>query len=131
LLIRKLKQYNYPYVLLVPALEEALRLHDMGYEVVRGDLDLPETYRRVRVDKAALVAATANDRLNTNVAFTVQDVSDKTPIVATASYPASVDILQLAGCDHVLQLGKMMGEALARRIGGGSSVVHVIGRFGA
>ncbi len=130
LLIRKLNQYDYDYVVLLPDLEEALRLSDLGYNVVRGDLDLPETYRRVRVENAALVAVTGNDRLNTNVAFTVQDVSDKTPIVATASYPASVDILYLAGCDHVLQLGKMMGEALARRIAGGSSVVHVIGQFG-
>lgn len=130
LLIRKLNQYHYSYVLLVADLQEALRLHHLGYNVVRGDLDLPETYRRVRVEKAALVAATANDRLNTNVAFTVQDVSDETPIVATASHPASVDILHLAGCDHVLQLGEMMGHALARRISGGSSLVHVIGRFG-
>lgn len=131
LLIRKLNQFQYDYVLIVADLEEALRLNDLGYKVVRGDLDLPETYRRVRVEKAALVAATANDRLNTNVAFTVQDVSDRTPIVATAAYPASVDILQLAGCDHVLQLGEMMGQALARRISGGGSAVHVIGRFGA
>jgi voltage-gated potassium channel len=130
LLIRKLDQYQYRYVLLIPDLTEALRLHDLGYSVVRGDLDLPETYRRLRVAQAALVAATANDRLNTNVAFTVRDVTPDTPIVATASYPASVDILQLAGCDHVLQLGEMMGQALARRVYGGASALHVIGRFG-
>ena len=130
LLIRKLNQYQYPYVLLVADLAEALRLHDLGYNVVRGDLDLPDTYRRLRVEKAALVAATANDRVNTNVAFTVQDVSDATPIVATASFEASVDILQLAGCDHVLQLGEMMGQGLARRVAGGAAAVHVMGRFG-
>lgn len=130
LLIRKLDQYQYEYVLLVPELTEALRLHDMGYRVVRGDTDLPETYRRVRVEKAALVAATANDRLNTNVAFTVREQSEKTPIVATAAMPASVDILQLAGCDHVLQLGEMMGQALARRVAGGPTSVHLIGQFG-
>ena len=130
LLIRKLNQYQYPYVLLIPDLDEALRLHDLGYSVVRGDLDLPETYRRVRVERAALVAATADDRVNTNVAFTVQDVSATTPIVATASHAASVDILKLAGCDHVLQLGEMMGQSLARRVSGGTSAVHAIGHFG-
>lgn len=130
LLIRKLDQYRYSYVLLVPDLTEALRLHDQGYSVVRGDPDLPETYRRLRVERAALLAATASDHLNTNVAFTVQDVSAKTPIIGTASDPASVDILQLAGCDHVLQLGKMLGEALARRAAGGPSAVHVVGQFG-
>ena len=130
LLIHKLQQYRYEYVLLVSDLSEALRLHDLGYSVVRGDPDLPQTYRRLRVEQAALLAATANDRLNTNVAFTVQDVSADTPTIATASSPASVDILELAGCDYVLQLGKMLGEALARRIAGGPSAVHVVGRFG-
>ncbi len=130
LLIHKLQQYRYEYVLLVSDLTEALRLHDLGYSVVRGDPDLPQTYRRLRVEQAALLAATANDRLNTNVAFTVQDVSADTPTIATASSPASVDILELAGCDYVLQLGKMLGEALARRIAGGPSAVHVVGRFG-
>lgn len=129
-LIRKLNQYQYRYVLVIPDLMEALNLHDMGYSVIHGDLDLPETYRRLRVERAALLAATANDRLNTNVAFTVQDVSDATPIIATSSDPASVDILQLAGCDYVLELAKMLGEALARRVAGGPTAVHVVGQFG-
>jgi len=129
-LIEKLTHYNYPYVLLVSELAEALRLHDLGFRVVRGDLDNPLTYRRVRVEQAALVATTANDRVNTNVAFTVREVSEKVPIIATADVPASVDILELAGSNHVLQLGEMMGQALARRVSGGGTVAHAIGRFG-
>ncbi|MCL4832871.1 MAG: NAD-binding protein, partial [Caldilineaceae bacterium] len=129
-LIEKLTQYNYPYVLLVPEIVEALRLHDLGFRVVRGDLDNPQTYRRVRVEEAALVATTANDRVNTNVAFTVREVSELVPIIATANVPASVDILELAGSNHVLQLGDMMGQALARRVSGGDTMAHTIGRFG-
>lgn len=129
-LVEKLTQYNYPYVLLVPELEEALRLHDLGYRVVRGDLDNPQTYRRVQIEQAALVATTANDRVNTNVAFTVREVSESVPIIATANVPASVDILELAGSNHVLQLGDMMGQALARRVSGGDAMAHTIGRFG-
>src|SRR5690606_30079722 len=53
-LIERLEQYHYPYVLLAPDLGEALRLHDLGYRVVRGDLDSPDTYRQVRVDRALL-----------------------------------------------------------------------------
>src|SRR5690606_3315416 len=48
----------------------------------------------------------------------------------TASSPASVDILQLAGCSQVLQLGEMLGQALARRILGRDAKSHVIGEFG-
>jgi Trk K+ transport system NAD-binding subunit len=129
-LIEKLEQYQYAYVLLVTDLTETLRLYELGYKVVRGDLDNPETYRRVQAAQAALVATTAGDQVNTNVAFTVREVSETVPIIATANAEASVDILELAGADHVLQLGKMMGEALARRVSGGDTMAHVIGSFG-
>lgn len=128
-LIKKLNQYHYEYVLLVGDLEEALRLHDLGYRVVRGDLDNPETYRRIAADRARLVATTANDMLNTNVAYTVREISETVPIMATANFQASVDILELAGSNHVLQLGEMLGRALARRVSGGDTLAHVIGQF--
>lgn len=128
-LIERLKQFHHRYVVLTPELEDALRLHDLGVKVVRGDLDNPETYRRVHVEQAALVVTTANDRLNTNVAFTVREVSESVPIIATANAAASVDILELAGCNHVLQLGEMMGQALVRRVTGGDARAHVIGRL--
>ena len=104
-------------------------MHDLGVKVVRGDLDNPETYRRVHVEQAALVVTTANDRLNTNVAFTVREVSETVPIIATANAAASVDILELAGCNHVLQLGEMMGQALVQRVTGGDARAHMIGRL--
>jgi Trk K+ transport system NAD-binding subunit len=129
-LVEKLTQYQYGYVLLVPDLAEALRLYELGYKVVRGDLDNPETYRQVRAENAALVATTANDQMNTNVAFTVREVADMVPIIATANAAASVDILELAGSNHVLQLGEMMGQALARRVSGGDTMAHTIGQFG-
>lgn len=128
-LIKKLDQYHYEYILLVGDLSEALRLHDLGYRVVRGDLDNPETYRRVAAGNARLVATTANDMLNTNVAYTVREISETVPIMATANFRASVDILELAGSNHVLQLGEMLGAALARRVSGGDTLAHVIGRF--
>jgi Trk K+ transport system NAD-binding subunit len=38
-------------------------------------------------------------------------------------------MLKLAGCSHVLHLGDMLGQSLARRILGGDAVTHVIGQF--
>jgi voltage-gated potassium channel len=128
-LIERLRQYGYSYVVIVPELMEALRLHDLGYRVLLGDLDNPETYRRARADKARLVATTNNDRLNTNVAFTVREISESVPIISTANFTASVDILELAGSTHVLQLGALMGQAFARRVMGGDTLAHVIGQF--
>ena len=47
-LIKKLRQYKYSYVVLCPDLEEALKLSDMDIRVVVGELDDPETYRKLK-----------------------------------------------------------------------------------
>ena len=128
-LIKKLNQYHYPYVILVPDITEALKLHDMGLNVVMGDLDDPETYSKIRVGQAALVATTHTDVVNTNVAFTAREVSEDVPIVATAAADGSVDILELAGCNRVLRLAEMIGRSLARRVLGRDAKTHEIGQF--
>ncbi len=127
-LINKLTQFGYPYALLVQELEEALRLHDLGLNVVLGDLDDPETYHRTRAEKAGLVVTTSLDTINTNVAATVRGVASQVPIIATAEDPASTDILELAGASRVLQLYEMMGRSLARRASGVDAMTHVIGQ---
>lgn len=129
-LIERCRQAGVPYVLLVPELDDALRLHDQGYEVMRGALDDPATYQAARVEQAALVAATSPDTTNTNIAFTVRELSETVPIVATANSSASIDVLELAGCDQVLHLGDLLGRALSRRIVGGDARTHVVGAFG-
>ncbi len=128
-LIDKLTQYQYSYVVLIADLTEALRLHDMGYRVMLGDLDDPETYWRARVNQALFVAATGSDQANTNVAFTVREISESVPVIAVANTHASVDILELAGCSHVLELGEIMGQALARQVVDDATRAHVIGQF--
>ncbi len=128
-LIRKLTQYHYPYVILAPEVNEALRLHDQDLRVMVGEIDDPETYRKVGVDRAALVVTTHSDTVNTNVAFTVREISATTPIVATALETPSLDILELAGCNRVLQLAEMLGQSLAWRIIGRDAKTHVIGQF--
>lgn len=128
-LINRLSQFGYRYALVVKDLPEALRLHDLGINVVLGEPDLPETYERLNVQQAALLAATGSDMLNTNIAFTVRELSASVPIITTADSAAAEDILKLAGSTHVIQLGQLMGQSLARRTLGGDAVAHVIGHF--
>ncbi|MDA1272571.1 MAG: NAD-binding protein [Verrucomicrobia bacterium] len=128
-LIRKLNQFGYPYVLLVRDPESALKLHDDGINVMVGDPDLPETYQRIRLARAAMVVATGSDVGNTNIAFTIREESKHVSILTTASTDQAVDILQLAGSTRVFKLGDLMGQALARRTSGGDAVAHVIGHF--
>ena len=127
--IRRLEQYKYAYSVLVPDVEEALRLHDLGVNVVVGELDDPETWQRVRADQAALVMTTGSDVANTNVAFTARGISEKVPVISTATDESSVDVLELAGSNHVLRLEETIGRSFARRVTGGDALAHVIGQF--
>jgi Trk K+ transport system NAD-binding subunit len=129
-LIERLENRHIDYVLLVADREEAGRLHDRGLRVAVGELDDPESWKRVRAQQAGLVATTCNDFTNTNAAFTVRGVTPDVPVIATADDPASVDILELAGCTHVLQLAEELGQALARRTIGADAMTHAIGEIG-
>ncbi len=125
-LIERLERHDQEYALLVPDLKEALNLHDEGVHVMVGELDDPESYRRIRAGDAALVVTTASDAVNSNIAFTVRETFPAVPILGTANDEASVDILELAGCNQVLRLGEMMGGFFARSTLGGGKVTHLV-----
>ena len=125
-LIRRIESYRADYVLVAETIEKAQQLLDMGLKVVVGNLNDPDTYQRVNADRAAMVATTAADVTNTAVAFTVREVAPQVPIVATAKSEVSVDILELAGSDHVLRLDEIVGEWFSRRLVGGERASHVI-----
>ena len=129
-LVARAKRARKPTVLLVEDADQASRLHDEGYREMVGPLDSPETYRRARVHAASLVASTQADTSNTNVAFTVRQVDSEVTIAVTAEKQASVDVLELAGADHVIQLAPTLGRELAQRVLGTTGRAHVIGNVG-
>jgi len=129
-LIGMLERETWRYVLLVGEIAEALRLHDEGFSVMLGEIDDPATYHRARAENARMVVAAQKDTTNTNIAFTVREISASVSIVAVAYLPASVDILELAGCNQVLQLGEMLGQSFARRVFGRDARSLVVGEFG-
>jgi len=128
-LIKKLKNHQYEYVVVVEDPRHALELHDMGIHVAVGEIDDPETYRRMRVDQASLVVATHRDEINTNIAFTVRELNENVPIITTADSPHSEDILQMAGSTRVLKLHDMLGRSLATWTVGGDCRSTIISQF--
>lgn len=125
-LIHRAVTAEVPYVLLVEDIEEAVSLHDLGYRVMVGPLDDPETYRSAAMERAAMLVTARSDQTNANIAFTAREVTQAGLVVATAGSPDAVDVLQLAGADHVIELGPSLGKAFARRIlspGAQSSVI--------
>lgn len=128
-LIGKLDQFGHSYVVIIPDLEEAQRLHDRQIRVMIGELDDPKTYEAARIGAAAMVATTLSDQQNTTVAFTSRGVSELTPVVATVDEQVSAQILSMAGATAVLRFPDIMGHALARCITGGDALTHIVARF--
>jgi Trk K+ transport system NAD-binding subunit len=128
-LIQKLAQYGIDYVILVPELQNALDLHDQGYQVVLGELDDPDAYHRLNIDRAALVVVMNDDIASTNIIYTIRETNPGVATVTNADADDSLDILELAGSTHVYQFTKMLGKALARRVLGVGMAANIIGRF--
>ncbi len=128
-LIERLGAVGRRYFVLEPELARALELEESGLSVVLGSPEDIETYRRLGVDRAAMIVANVDDHVNTNIAFTVRELDEDVPIVSIARDPASVDVLELAGSTTVLELPDMLGRSLARRILAGDHRASVIGEF--
>ena len=128
-LVDKLKKYDYEYAIIATDLQRALELYDLNFKVVVGDLGDPETYKRLRIQNAAMLVVNNDDMVNTNISFTVREISKNVPIITNADVDDSIDILQLAGSTYVFQFMKMLGESLARRTLGMSMGANVIGEF--
>ena len=126
-LVEKFSQYRHEYIIVLEDVQQAMEIQDLDFKVAVGDLGDPQTYRRLKVEDAALVVANVDDMMNTNIAFTVREISQKVPIVANADLDDSLDILELAGSTHVFQYTKMLGQSLARRVLGTSTRANVIG----
>ncbi|HKL14428.1 MAG TPA: NAD-binding protein [Balneolaceae bacterium] len=128
-LIKKLVAYKIEYAIIEPDLQKALDLADMDYNVVNLDPTDFDTYGKLQIKKASLIVAAGTDTVNTNITFTVREFNPSVKIVATAASNDSVDILKLAGANHVIQMGEILGRSLARRTLGGNARVHVIGHI--
>jgi voltage-gated potassium channel len=128
-LLEKFSRYGYDYIIVLDDLKKAMEIYDLGYNVGYGLLDDPETYKKMRADEAALIFASNTDEINTNIAFTIRELTQTTRIVTTADSHDSIDILELAGSDLVLEPRKMIGEAFARRTSSFNASATNIGQF--
>jgi voltage-gated potassium channel len=128
-LIARLEHNQIPYFVIEPDPSAAAQLYQDGISVVQGEIDSELTYRRLRVKRARLVFANAEDTTNTNIILTVREIAHDVPIAAIAEEEDSIDILELSGATRVLPLKQILGEHLANRISVGAARTNVIGSF--
>ena len=115
-LVDDLSMYGLHCVLLCKDMQTALDLNDQGYNTVVGEHDASNVYSSLQLPQAAMLITLESDVRNTNIAFTARDVDGAVPITASAQSAESIDILRIAGCTHVFQFHRLLGEALARRV---------------
>ena len=127
--VDKLKRRGHDYVIIVPDLMRGAELHDMGYKVVVGEVDDPDTYIRVRLVDAALVVITNDDMMATNIAFTIRGITTKVPIIAGADKEHSLDILEFPGNTQVFLFMQMLGRALGERVIGVGRKTKIVSSF--
>ena len=128
-LMDKLTHFGYPFVLIVSSIKEALRLHDMGFPIMLGNLDENETFEDASIQNAAMVVTTDEDIRNVNIAFRARDSSPDLTIVSTCNKTTSEEVLSLAGATHVIRPAQQMGRFLSRRICCTDNATHIIGSF--
>ena len=126
-LIDRLALTETPYVVIEPDETIALRLKAEGVNVVNANLDSRETYEHVFAGQARFVVANCEDTVNTNIALTVREVSDRIPIVGFVEDEDSIDILEFAGCTHVYAPFIRLGEFLADRVSAGVGNADILG----
>jgi Trk K+ transport system NAD-binding subunit len=125
-LIGRLRHHGIPYFVVESDSAAAVKLYNDGISVVQGDVDSRLTYERLRVGKARMIFANAEDTTNTNIILTIREIAPDAPIAAVAADEDSIDILELSGATHVLPLKHVLGEHLANRINVGQRRTHVI-----
>ncbi len=129
-LIGKMDQYDLNCVIAVQDTQTAAELLNMNVRVVIGELDMTDTYRNLRIEKAALVFVNNNDMLNTNIIATIREVSESVPIITIADAYDSIDILELAGATQVFQFTRMLGVTMAQHALGVSAQANIVGALG-
>ncbi|MDJ0850019.1 MAG: NAD-binding protein [Myxococcota bacterium] len=128
-LIDRLDDQGIPYCVIEPDPARAAELKADGVRVVSRDVDGSATYQAVRAHAARLVVANLSDAVNTNITLTVREQAGDVHIAALAEDKDSIDVLDLSGANHVLDLKHRLGQHLATRVTAGTAHSHRVGRF--
>ncbi len=128
-LIPRLKTHGYDYVLIEEDPIEALSCHQDGLQVITGDTDNIQTWRKVRADQAKLVVSNLTDAGGTNATLTLREHTSDVPIAAIIDDVEAQDILELSGANHAFPLKHRLGQQLAAHAGAGTVRAHRIGHI--
>jgi Trk K+ transport system NAD-binding subunit len=128
--IRKLQARGFPFVVVTPDHDEAMKLEeDEGLRVVCGSPTDVKVVAAVRSASARYIIANLSDSENVNICLTVRSYC-QTPIATLVEDSEHASLLHLSGANQVIPLHKLLGRYLAVRSTTCGALAHVLDSFG-
>ena len=117
-LVGELVSRDVPYVIVEPDREQALDLHEDGYEVINADPESAAGLRSARAEYARALVADVSDEVDTSIVLTAREMADDITVVSVVEEPERERYHRLAGADIVLSPRPLLGQSLASKVTG-------------
>ena len=117
-LVGELASRDIPYVIVEPDREQALDLHEDGYEVINADPESAAGLRNARAEHARALVADVSDEVDTSIVLTAREMADDITVVSIVKEPERERYHRLAGADIVLSPRPLLGQSLASKVTG-------------
>ena len=117
-LVGELVSRDVPYVIVEPDREQALDLHEDGYEVINADPESAAGLRNARAEHARALVADVSDEVDTSIVLTAREMADDITVVSVVGEPERERYHRLAGADIVLSPRPLLGQSLASKVTG-------------
>ena len=117
-LVGELASRDVPYVIVEPDREQALDLHEDGYEVISADPESAAGLRNARAEHARALVADVSDEVDTSIVLTAREMADDITVVSVVGEPERERYHRLAGADIVLSPRPLLGQSLASKVTG-------------
>lgn len=115
-LIERLESYGIEYVVLADSIEKTKEYREREIITIHGYFDDPNAYKKAHIDTASLVFAnSSNEKQNIMATLTIREHNTNIPIITNIQDKDFQDILEMAGCNHILNITESMGSSFSRR----------------
>lgn len=114
-LVDKLSEYGYDYLLIVDDKQEALDLERDGHDVVYGSPKDTQVLRNANIGESKAIVVNLDDNINPSVLLSAKRYGEDTDKISVVNSKDVKQYYELSGSDFVLESRTELGKALGLR----------------
>lgn len=114
-LVEKLSEYGYDYLLIVDDKQEALELERNGHDVVYGSSRSTDVLRSANIEESKAIVVNLDDNINPSVLLSAKRYGEETDKISVVNSKDVKKYYKLSGSDFVLESRTELGKALGLR----------------